>query len=199
MSPRTKEQFDEIRTERKEQILRVALELFAHNGYHPTTIATIAKEANVSKGLMYNYFESKEMLLKELIITTSEKVHVELDANHDGKVTPAEFIRFIKVTMKNIRENVIYWRLYTTVLLQNDVMDILMGEMQNIAQDSLNLLYDFFNQEFGDRATEELNHLSAVFKGIMLQYLAIKDKKWMDENEKMLLNYYKDKKGWNAL
>ena len=198
MSPRTKEQFDEIRTERKEQILRVALELFAHNGYHPTTIAKIAKEANVSKGLMYNYFESKEMLLKELIITTSEKVYVELDANHDGKVTPAEFIRFIKVTMKNIRENVIYWRLYTTVLLQHDVMDIMMGEMQNIAKDSLNLLYDFFNQEFGDQATQELNHLSAVLKGIMLQYLAIKDKKWLDENEKMLLNYYKDKKGWNA-
>ena len=45
----------------------VALEHFANEGYHATTINHIAKHAGISKGLMYNYFESKEALLKAII------------------------------------------------------------------------------------------------------------------------------------
>ena len=33
-----------------------------------TSVAKIAKEAGISKGLMYNYFESKELVIKELIM-----------------------------------------------------------------------------------------------------------------------------------
>jgi len=34
MSPRTKEQFEEIRQNRKRQIMETALEVFASDGYH---------------------------------------------------------------------------------------------------------------------------------------------------------------------
>ncbi|MDV7394640.1 helix-turn-helix domain-containing protein, partial [Arthrospira platensis SPKY1] len=44
-----------------------ALELFAEKGFASTSISQIAKEAGISKGLMYNYFESKEQLLHEII------------------------------------------------------------------------------------------------------------------------------------
>lgn len=196
MSPKTEEQFSEIRKERREQILQVALELFAHDGYHSTSIANIARKAGISKGLLYNYFESKEALLKELIITTSYKVHVELDSNHDGKVTPAEFLRFIRVTLQNIRENVTYWRLYSTLSLQKEVMDIIMNEMQDLGNDTMQLLSAFFAEHFADKAEEELYHVSALFKGVMLQFLAINNKEWLQKNEEMMINYYKDKMGW---
>ena len=67
MSPRTPKQFEEIREEKKTLIMDVALEHFANEGYHNTTINHIAKHAGISKGLMYNYFESKEELLAEII------------------------------------------------------------------------------------------------------------------------------------
>ena len=67
MSPRTKQQFKEIRKTSKDKILTVALELFAQNGYQGTSIAQIAKKAKISKGLMYNYFKNKEKLLDEII------------------------------------------------------------------------------------------------------------------------------------
>ena len=44
-----------------------ALELFVTYGYQGTTISQIAKKASVSKGLLYNYFKSKEELLHEII------------------------------------------------------------------------------------------------------------------------------------
>ena len=44
-----------------------AMELFATNGYPGTSVNAIAKNAGVSKGLIYNYFESKEAIVKGLI------------------------------------------------------------------------------------------------------------------------------------
>ena len=57
--PRTKEQFEEIRSEKVKMIKEVALRIFANEGYFQTSIAKIAKTANISKGLLYNYFERK--------------------------------------------------------------------------------------------------------------------------------------------
>ena len=67
MSPRTKEQIATIRSESTNKILMAAMELFATNGYPGTSVNAIAKKANVSKGLIYNYFESKEDIVKGLI------------------------------------------------------------------------------------------------------------------------------------
>lgn len=67
MSPRTKEQVASIRSESTNKILMAAMELFATHGYPGTSVNAIAKKAGVSKGLIYNYFESKEDIVKGLI------------------------------------------------------------------------------------------------------------------------------------
>ena len=66
--PRTKEQYEEIRKSSKQKILDAALEVFVNQGYHSATVDAIAKTAGISKGLMYNYFKSKDDVLQELMI-----------------------------------------------------------------------------------------------------------------------------------
>ena len=96
MSPRTPTQFAEIRENKKKEILSAALDLFANEGYHQASIARIAKKANISKGLIYNYFNSKEELLKELIEIGFETLVQPFDQNKDGVLTEEEFEFFIK-------------------------------------------------------------------------------------------------------
>ena len=60
---------------RKEQILKAAERIFASKGYHDSTIAEIAKEAHVSEGSIYEYFETKEKLLFSIPEAFSNKVH----------------------------------------------------------------------------------------------------------------------------
>ena len=45
---------------RKGEILEGAIRVFAEKGYDGATISTIAKELNISQGLCYRYFPSKE-------------------------------------------------------------------------------------------------------------------------------------------
>ncbi len=51
----------------KDKILDAALELFSNQGFHRTSVDQIAKAAGVSKGLTYNYFNSKEDLLLAIV------------------------------------------------------------------------------------------------------------------------------------
>lgn len=64
--PRTEEANQRIREEQRTKILEAALSVFAHKGME-ATIAEVAAAADVSYGLVYRYFASKEALLVELV------------------------------------------------------------------------------------------------------------------------------------
>lgn len=52
---------------RREAILESALEVIAQRGYHASSIDDIAREAGVSKALIYEHFASKQDLYAELL------------------------------------------------------------------------------------------------------------------------------------
>lgn len=53
--------------DRREQIVDAALRAFARKGYARTTNKDIAREAGITPGLIYHYFESKEALFRAII------------------------------------------------------------------------------------------------------------------------------------
>lgn len=58
--------------ERRRQILRAAMSCFARRGFHPSTMQDISAEAQISVGLIYRYFESKDA-----VITAIATEHLE--------------------------------------------------------------------------------------------------------------------------
>ncbi|MCM3568671.1 TetR/AcrR family transcriptional regulator [Neobacillus mesonae] len=59
---------------RREQLLLVAQELFAKNGYHKTKISDIVAEAGVSQGTFYWYFKSKQAVALEIVKSGKEQL-----------------------------------------------------------------------------------------------------------------------------
>ena len=56
----------EITEESKDKIIKAAMKVFALYGFFKTPVAMIAKEAGVSKGLIFWYFRSKDELILEI-------------------------------------------------------------------------------------------------------------------------------------
>ena len=52
---------------RKQELLRIAYQMFVQNGYEETSIDEIIAEAHIAKGTYYYYFPSKEATLEEVI------------------------------------------------------------------------------------------------------------------------------------
>jgi AcrR family transcriptional regulator len=64
MSPKVS---DEHREQRRSELLKSALECISERGYERTTVDDIVRWAGVSKGMLYNYFKSKEEIFFALI------------------------------------------------------------------------------------------------------------------------------------
>ncbi|OBG31437.1 TetR family transcriptional regulator [Mycobacterium alsense] len=58
---------DEEKSQRRDQIMAAAKEVFARKGFHATTIADIAKRAGLAYGSVYWYFDSKDELFHALM------------------------------------------------------------------------------------------------------------------------------------
>lgn len=52
----------------KESIKKAAQDLFRKYGYHKTSVNEIARRAKIAKATIYKYFESKELLLQEILM-----------------------------------------------------------------------------------------------------------------------------------
>lgn len=93
--PRTEIQNLELRDQRREQILMAALKVFSRRGMVATKISEIAKEANLSHGLVYHYFKSKEEIFTLLVRRAAESsVHI-IEKAHLQKWTPLRKIKWL--------------------------------------------------------------------------------------------------------
>jgi AcrR family transcriptional regulator len=55
------------RRDRRDDILKASLHLFARKGFHGTSMRDIAREAEITEGLIYHYFASKRDLFRAII------------------------------------------------------------------------------------------------------------------------------------
>ncbi len=96
-----------IRDEQKEQrralIIDKAIELFAKKGYLDTKIGDIAKAADMSVGLMFHYFESKEKLFEEIVRYGTNATNTPREMNFEN---PLDYFEgFLKVLLQYVKEH----------------------------------------------------------------------------------------------
>ena len=195
MSPRTKDQFEEIRQKSRENIEKIALELFAIKGYHATSISQIAEKAGISKGLLYNYYKSKEHLLDSVIMKVFNEIMriVQLSEN-----LPAEkqIEQMIIQTINHLKENITFWRLYLFLVHQSDVQLKLAGIWEKMRDDYMKYFASLFKKIGSKNPEMEAMMLGTMFDGIGINYVTAPDGYPIDEMSNYLVEIFvKDKKG----
>ena len=76
------------KADKREEIVRAALELIAENGFHGAPMAMIAERAGVGAGTIYRYFENKDVIINELYRELEGKMYPFI---LDGYTTEAPF------------------------------------------------------------------------------------------------------------
>jgi AcrR family transcriptional regulator len=195
MSPRTKDQFEEIRQKSRENIEKIALELFAIKGYHATSISQIAEKAGISKGLLYNYYKSKEHLLDSVIMKVFDEIMriVQLSEN-----LPAEkqIEQMIIQTINHLKENITFWRLYLFLVHQSDVQLKLAGIWEKMRDDYMKYFASLFKKIGSKNPEMEAMMLGTMFDGIGINYVTAPDGYPIDEMSNYLVEIFvKNKKG----
>ena len=187
MSPRSSAQFGEMREEKKTLIMDAALEHFSNEGFHATTITHIARHAGISKGLMYNYFKSKDDLLAAIINRSLTEIYGTFNPDHDSQLTPEEFEQFIRQVFSLFREKRQSWKLLFRIMMQQGVYENLLSEekmpisvsgkpLREFSENMMMLLADYFSRKKGpagpdyDPGIEMLMFINTI-KGFAMTYL----------------------------
>lgn len=171
MSPKTELQLDGIREARKELIMTTAMELFAYKGYHATSIREIAKAANISKGLMYNYFESKEVLLIAIVNIGMEKLMEWFDPNHDGHLTSEEIEIWINKVFETLQKNTKFWKIYFTLFIQPEVFKVMSEKFNEFLGPMYEILINYFKNSGYPNPEIDALIFGAIFDGVAFNYI----------------------------
>ena len=189
MSPRTQIQNEKIREESQQKILNSAFRLMSVNGYESTSIAQIAADAGISKGLMYNYFSSKEELLKALINRTleeGESVMTEVFSNDPVQTLENVFKWFFNELRNNLNE----WRFISEIMLHADKYPFV-KEMVAIKMKEYMKLFTSLLTEIGfENPEQESFVIGGLFDGIGFQYLVVGEEYPIDSMEQYLIEKY---------
>lgn len=80
----TADRREQERNRRKQELLQAARAVFAEHGFGLATVDAIAQRAEVGKGTVYLYFETKEAILGELTLQALSDLAGQLQAASDA-------------------------------------------------------------------------------------------------------------------
>ncbi len=190
MSPRTSEQNEEIRSEKRSLIINTGLRLFSEKGYHATSIRQITKAAGISKGLLYNYFDSKEDLLRHIIFDFAEGIAKTFINETGGKMTQQRFVSLIDKNFEIIKEKPIFWRLYYSLVSRPQVIKIIEKEFNEIMNTIFGELTLFFEHEGWDNPSQEAMYCESLMDGIFMNYVLDPENYPIDYAKSQLISRY---------
>jgi AcrR family transcriptional regulator len=187
MSPKSERQFKKIRLQKERLIMQTALKLFAHKGYHTASVSMIAKDAGISKGLMYNYFNSKEDLLKRIVIEGLYEFASVLHIDDNELLKKEELLEFIDKNVEALKENSGYFRLYFSLFFQPGVFEIIKDEAKIYFEGIINKITDYYKEKGWENSYLKTRFLLAVLDGVGIHYLSDTENFLIDEVRKILL------------
>ena len=188
--PRTEDQLNDLRGKKRQLIMNTALKLFANKGFASTPISLIAKEAGISKGLIYNYFSSKEDLIISIIMDGLQDFFDIFDPNHDGNLTDEEFSFFIEKSFDLLKGNTNLWKLYFMVMMQHEVIKLIEKELMNTLMPMIEILVNYFAGKGVENPMAYARLWGSMMDGISLNYVLDPNNFPIEEIKKILIEKF---------
>lgn len=189
--PRTEEQFEEIRQKRRQEIIETALELFAQNGFHNTSISKITKAAGISKGLMYNYFESKEALLDAILFDAKDEKQTAVQSISMDEIPPKQRLQMmIEGMFAMVHVNLHHWKLMMSLSLQDEISTRVQEKFSTQRAAAMQQFIHLFEEMKVEEPQLEAFFFGSSITGVMMQYIYLKEEYPLEEMKNYLINKF---------
>lgn len=172
MSPRTAQQLNQLKQDKRAIIMDSALRLFAENGFHSTSVAEIAKEAKIAKGLIYNYFDSKETILKTITKEGLDDLHEVFNVFNNEPIKSDEQIeQLIDAVINRVMEKKEFYKLYYAMFLHPHVMEAFEVEMAEVAAKTVAPMIGYFTDKGDEDPESTILFIHATLDGLLFNAL----------------------------
>ncbi|MGI8773680.1 MAG: TetR/AcrR family transcriptional regulator [Actinomycetota bacterium] len=181
--------------ERRAQLLDVGRSLFAERGYEATSIEEIAKQAKITKPVVYEHFGGKEGLYAVIVDREVEgllgRISSALDADHPRmKLWQAAnaFLAYIEAEPDGFR-----------ILVRDSPVASSSGTLASVIGDIASQVEHILGEEFGARGYER--RLAEMYSQALVGMVALVGQWWLDagEPDKEVVASHLVNLAWNGL
>ena len=176
--------------DKKILIINVATQLFSERGFENTPLSAVCEKANVSKGLIFHYFKSKNDLLREIYSETTKKI-IEINKLKDDALNPKEqLLQLLNNFFIQLEADKMFFQLNINMMLQpltREILNDLIKERSSFIFDSIKKIFDQINSKNSLVLTYIL---IAELDGIALNYLCIFDNYPLQQIKTQILTKY---------
>lgn len=175
---------------KKDKVIEVATVLFAENGFENTSMANICIEANVSKGLIYHHFKSKEAILIEIFTQTTNQM-IEMNENSKPSKDPKkQLLQLIDSVFSQMEKEKHLFKFNLNMMFNPTTNKILEEQIKLRASILFNSVKGIFNQ-LSIKKSEILSYIFiAEIDGIALSYLSSYNNYPLKKMKKELIKKY---------
>ncbi len=153
----------------QQSIKEASKELFRKYGYHKTSVNEIAKKSRVAKATIYKYFESKEVILHEIIMEHLQYSINDLVLKLHPKISREETIKALILKTSRLSYTVcsefIGWDFIRESVNSQDFLKNLSNELEVLLINTFTSLPDFKNVPF-----ERITYLMKACKAITFSF-----------------------------
>jgi len=157
------------------QIIAAAIELFSRNGIENVTVEQIAEAADIGKGTVYNYFETKEDIVVAFMADLERRVQARLH-RLVALTGPLDSIlaEFVRLQLQRKKRYHKFVRVFLgQMFLHTDSFMPYMAEMQKAIDPPMEKLFRALQQRGLLRKDVNLPELILIFKTMQLGLTAL--------------------------
>ncbi len=143
---------------KKEDILKASIKVFAKNGFHNAKISKIAEVANVASGSVYLYFKNKEDILFQIFKEIWEELNLKLkDISESEELNPIEKVNHIIDSTFDVFES-------------KPALGVVFVNEQNHVQDTWNNFQKYYDNflDYGENVIKEGIKIKVFYSDINL-------------------------------
>ena len=154
---------------RRNLILEAARELFATKDFRQVTVREIARQAGVSVGTIYNYYENLDQLFLDIFLECSQEITQLIDRR--AQESPPSLGDLCRIYVDYLNRNMTFYQMMSHFMLGND----LTPEATDRLNTAMRQLMDRIEAGLGQTAAAGGKRLTAhalfaALNGVMISY-----------------------------
>ncbi len=159
----------------EKNILDTAMLLFSKHGFENTSMRKIAKQAKISAGLVYHYFEGKNDLLVQLFTDRLADIKLKLKHAKDEIVSRKQnkptIEDYIRTHFRILKEKSQFWRLVFLLKSQDNIWRLLEEKLKENKQSIVADIVQLLRPNFPNNTQAEALLLYSSMEGIIFHYV----------------------------
>jgi AcrR family transcriptional regulator len=112
----------------RDEILKAAMRLFASRGFHETSMSEVAREARVSKALIFWHFKTKEELFVAVLNRLLEPYFIDFAEEAAVMSERAQIEKLVELYLSFVRDNASSVRFFLAQMLHDQKLSESMNE-----------------------------------------------------------------------